>query len=234
MAKAFWTGLRRFTTTALASAVLGACGGGNQPVSELLSGTAANGAPLVGATVQLRCADGRELNTSTNESGMWQVVLIAQALPCALQASGGSLNDLPNDTTYHTVILSYGVNNVTPLTNLVVARMLGSNPQTWFAQPDFSRVNLVRLQTALANVLTGLGLRATLGQSNPFTEPFAAISYLYLLDRVLVAMDATLSDPLVNKSYAQLLDAAVTGNLETAFAAYGAAFARAYASLPSN
>jgi hypothetical protein len=229
MAVARCAGWFIFTAALLSALLLAGCGGGSNRRSELMSGTVAVGEPLAGATVRMRCADGSEYTTTSTGVGTWQIVVTTHLLPCALQASGGSAHGLPNATSYHSVALAFGVTNITPLTDLVTARLLGADPQTWFARPDFARVNARNVQTALLNVSTGLGLSATLGQLNPLTEPFGADAFAYVLDRVLDAMRSALLDARVNKAYAELRDAAITGDLDARFAAFGAAFDTAYA-----
>jgi hypothetical protein len=225
MAAALGAGLRIFTGVLLTSALLSACGGGGDlHSSNLLSGTAAVGAPLVDAEVHLRCADGSVFQTSTNASGLWQLIVSGQPLPCALQAKNGSLDGLPNATAYHSVALSYGVNNITPLTDLILARTLAASPQAWFDKPDFAGVTPSALQSALASVRSALGLSAALRQANPLTEPFIVDGNDYLF-RVLDALQSTLVHPAVSTSYPQLLDAVIAGNLETAFPAFAATFA---------
>lgn len=223
MAVAFWAGARKFTGVLLVSALFSACGGGDLHTSNLLSGTAAEGAPLANATVRLRCADGSAFQTGSNVAGLWQIVVTGQPLPCAVQASGGSVNGLPNTTAYHAVAQSFGVTNITPLTDLVVARALAASPQTWFDKPDFALVSKDALQTALGTVRGALGLATALRQADPLTEPFVVDGNDYLF-RVLYAMQSTLLHPAVNKRYAQLLDAAIAGNLATEFTTFPATF----------
>ncbi len=226
MAAASWAGSRKFTGVLLASTLLCACGGGDLHSSNLLSGTAATGAPLVGATVRLRCVGGSMFQTSTNVSGLWQITVTGQPLPCAVQASEGSVNDLPNTTIYHSVALSFGVTNITPLTDLVLARMLGAAPQAWFDRPDFAQVSNATVQSALDAVSAGLGLTKALRQANPLTAPFVADSNDYL-DVVLSAMASTLAKPAVNKRYSDLLDAAIAADF-SAVASFAPTFATEY------
>ena len=217
-----------FTTALLGAGLLAGCGGGTTRRSELMGGTVAVGGALADAAVRLRCADGSVFETTTNASGIWQIVLTTQPLPCALQASRGSVLGGPNSTAYHSVALAYGVTNISTLSNLVTARLLGADPQTWFANPNFAGVNADSVQRATAEVKTALGLDSTLGSLNPLTEPFNTDSFSYVVFHVLNAMDTALADPRVNQSYDQLLAAAISGDWASNFASFGAAFATAY------
>lgn len=220
-----------FIAVLLSLAVLGGCGGGGEYQSELMRGTAAVGEPLAGSTVRLRCSDGSELRTTTSNLGIWQIVVKSLALPCALQVSGGVANSLPNTTAYHTLVLGYGLHNTTPLTDLITAQALGEDPQTWFASPVFTKANASQVNAALATVTTELGMQDRLGQRNPITDSFGADSTFFVLDRVLVAIPIALRDPSVNKSYADLLAAAIANELALRLPGFGAAFATAYDSL---
>ena len=217
-----------------AGLLLVACGGGGIPgPSDLLSGTASVGPPVAFAAVSLRCADGRSLATSTNDSGIWQLVVADQALPCALQLKGGSVNGIANTTVYHSIALSIGVSNITPLSDLVLAQLLGASPQAWFDKPDFALVNALSMQTALGTVSSALCLTAALRQANPLTVPFSSDADNFL-DRALTAMSAALANPAVNKRYADLLDSAIAANLATVFATFGPAFSAEYLRLYPN
>lgn len=150
-------------TTAMVIAVsleLAACGGGDAPV---LRGTAATGAPLVDAQVSLVCASGPVLTTRTNAAGNWQLTLSAQRAPCAAQVSAGPL---AGGLRYHGLSASTdgGVLNITPLTDLVVTRLIGAEPTAWFATltPQTLRLypNSQRIRTAQTQVLGALDLQS--------------------------------------------------------------------------
>ncbi|NVO06974.1 MAG: hypothetical protein HXX19_14085 [Rhodoferax sp.] len=223
MAAVLRVGWRFFTSAALAACLLTGCGGGGSHLWQLISGTAAAGLPLAQATVQVRCADGSVFHATANDFGIWQAVVDSPRLPCALQVSGGSFNGLPNTAVYHSVATSYGTHNITPLTNLVLARLLGTAPDLWFATPDFTAVQAPALQTATTAVTQALGLEAALRQANPLTDAFFA-SPLDYLDAVLEVMASTLADPAVNKSYAELLVAAAHADF-SGFASFAPTFA---------
>ena len=120
----------------LCSIILVACGGGSgssTPSSSTLSGVAAVGTPIANGTINIRCASGSALNTTTSSSGGWQVTLSGQTLPCAVEVSGGTINGVANTMTYHSIATAIGTVNVTPLTDLMVANLAGTaTPTTWF------------------------------------------------------------------------------------------------------
>jgi hypothetical protein len=168
---------------------LAACGGGGggggsgssgAPAASALSGVAAVGDPIVNADVRLICAAGNApLSVKTGTTGNWQIILNGQALPCAVQASGGTINGVANTSVYHSVALKAGTVNVTPLTDLLVANLVGtSSPATWFSSLSgttaaLAAVTQTRVDLALANLNAAfptLPLYAV--GSNPITSVF--------------------------------------------------------------
>jgi hypothetical protein len=215
----------------LGSALLSACGGGSSsaPVATTLSGTAAVGLPIVGGTIAVNCATGSPLSATTSSTGGWTVTINGQTLPCATRVTGGTVSGVANTTPYHSIAVSFGTVNITPLTDLVVAQLSGADPAVWFGSPVFTGVNAAALNTALSTVSTNLGLASTLGETNPLTTSFAPQNGV-LLDDVLEALKTTLADASVNKSYAELLAAAAAGNFST-FSGFQTAFSTIYVNL---
>jgi hypothetical protein len=214
------------------SALLSACGGGSSstPAATTLSGTAAVGVPIVGGVVTVNCAGGSVLTSSpTSSTGAWTVTINGQTLPCAAQVNGGTVSGVTNTTPYHSIAVSFGTVNITPLTDLVVAQMTGATPANWFETPVFTSVNSTALDTALTKVATDLGLKTTLGTANPFTTAFLPNNGV-VLDDVLEALKTTLADASVNKSYDQLLAAAAAGDFST-FSGFPTAFSTIYVNL---
>ncbi|NVO06973.1 MAG: hypothetical protein HXX19_14080, partial [Rhodoferax sp.] len=152
-----------------------------------------------------------------------------QTLPCATQVTGGTVGGVANTTPYHSIAVSFGTLNITPLTDLVVAQLTGTTPATWFGSPVFTTVNSTALNAAINTVSTNLGLTSTLGSTNPFTTAFAANNGV-LLDDVLEAMKTTLSNAAVNKTYAELLAAAAANNFST-FSGFSGTFGTIYVNL---
>ena len=207
------------------AAFLAGCGGGDDPIpAASLSGVAAVGAPITNGTVAVQCAGGAALNTTTNTTtGAWQVFFAGQTLPCAVQVSGGTISGSTNTTLYHSIALSLGTVNVTPLTDLIVAQLAGANPQTWFGSPVFTNVNTGAVQTALNNVASGLGIASTLGSVDPITTAFKAAPG-DAVDKLLEALKTALTN--TSQTYAALLSAAQTGSY-SAFTGFGTAFSTA-------
>ena len=159
---------------------LSACGGGGgdsgtpaPPVavvptltgSTAISGVAANGAPLLGASIRVIDANGRpvslldaagtrvtSLPTSTAD-GSFRIVLAANStpLPLLLQASGvdGAGTPLVLHSALTSTTLPLTV-NFTPVTDALVAMVLGTAPRTVFASPALSASTLPLLADATA------------------------------------------------------------------------------------
>lgn len=206
------------------AAFLAGCGGGDDPIpAASLSGVAAVGAPIANGTIAVQCAGGSAMNTTTSTTGAWQVSFAGQTLPCAIQVSGGSIGGSTNTMPYHSIAVSLGTVNVTPLTDLIVAQLAGANPQTWFGSPVFTDINASAVETALNSVASGLGITSTLGSVNPITTTFKAEPG-DAVDQLLEALKTALAD--TSQTYAALLSAAQTGSY-SAFTGFGAAFSTA-------
>lgn len=179
---------------ATCAATLVACGGGGSsaPAAPTLGGVAAVGAPIVGGTVQVSCAGGSALSTTTSGTGTWQVTISGQTLPCAIQISGGTVNAVAQANSYHSVAMSFGIANITPLTDLITANLAGAAPGTWFAGLTGSSLRAItqnQINTALANVSTALGLAGALNGQDPITAAFSAVAG-DLMDDILEALAA--------------------------------------------
>jgi len=208
--------MRRWIQALGSAAVLGAlvaCGGGSgtavtAAAATTLGGTAAVGAPIVGGTVNVTCAGGSGLSATTGNTGAWQVTVSGQTLPCAVRISGGTVNTLANGTDYHTIALSFGTANITPLTDLITANLAGSAPGTWFGALDSAALQALteaRVSAALQAVSTALGLTNALDGANPITRAFSPVNG-DLLDDILEALANA------GAAYADLLANAQTGN----------------------
>ena len=134
---------------------LAGCGGGGgaaggtppeDPRAGEFSGTAAVGAPVAGATLELRCASGTR-SATTGADGRYRVELDrAQQLPCVLFVRGGTVAGQPQAEPLTGVLLRLGgVANVTPWTHLIAARLLGGDPDN--AIRTLSPGELARLLT---------------------------------------------------------------------------------------
>ncbi|WP_149138519.1 hypothetical protein [Cupriavidus campinensis] len=163
----------RILLTGLAAAVLTACGGGSgdgttttpaggsgsAPVTTKISGTAAVGAALAGATVQAKCATGSGTAT-TAADGTFTINIDNATRPCVLAVT------TPDGTTMHSVVEpgsgTSAVANITPLTELLTAALAGGSTTTFFTQFDKSAQGLVttdgltKANNAVSLVLTGV------------------------------------------------------------------------------
>jgi hypothetical protein len=141
--------------------------------SVAVSGTAATGAPAAGSLVSLRCANGVGASATTAAGGTWSTKLDAPVFPCVVTVSGGSL---PAGQKLHSLLRAAGYVNITPLTELILARAAGAAPGS--------------IETADAAALAALAAKLEAGQadivallaesgygafaSNPFTAEFKA------------------------------------------------------------
>jgi hypothetical protein len=216
---------RHATTIALA-AVLAACGGGDgngsstAPTTQTLGGTAAVGAPIVGGSVAVSCAGGDALAATTSSTGTWTVTVSGQTLPCAVQVSGGTVGGSASTVKLHSIALAFdGTVNLTPLTDLAVAKLIAGDPAAWFAKPVFTGVDQAAVAAAVEALATSLGLATALGTTDPFTAAFEAKAG-DAIDDLLEALQAALGS--LSKTYAALLTAAAAGDF-TAFSGFPAA-----------
>ena len=211
-------------TMAAAAAVLliaacgGGGGGGGSSFSLQVSGTAATGAALSGAAVEVKCAAGSGTATTTS-TGSYTVTMDGGALPCIIKVSGtaGALA-----VTLHSVAeagsasgsRTSAVANVTPITEMIVAQLVAALPADGFADFNPGLVTAAGVANAASAIVAALQtagidlagidpLKATLV---PATDSTAGNAYDVLLD-VLGDKIGPASLPLV---VSQIAAAAVT------------------------
>ncbi|WP_394789697.1 hypothetical protein [Rhodoferax sp.] len=168
---------------ALAAATLlalSACGGDDAApaaaASTTFSGTAATGAAMAGATVSISCAVGSG-SATTAANGSYSKDLSGITLPCVLKATssdGGTV--LYSVTTPTTTASSSQVANITPLTQLLVASLAGTDPATFFSNFSASSVtasSISAAQTAVLTTLSNAGLSVS-GLSDLLTGTLVA------------------------------------------------------------
>ena len=136
------------------SALLAACGGGGDGDAALtLKGTAAVGAPLVGA-ITATCKTGTGSATS-NSDGTYTVAIVGGVGPCLLKiqpATGATLYSITSGSG------ATQTANITPMTNMLVTYLLNvpgmkaATPEAWFAQPVVK--TLLTDTTGLSNRIT--------------------------------------------------------------------------------
>lgn len=167
------------------AAALAACGGGGgssvtptTPSSTTLTvtGTAATGLAIAGATVTGKCKVGTGTAT-TLTNGTFTLTVTDGQLPCVLQITNPA-----DGTKLHTLVSGSGntaVSNITPLTEMATARVLGSEPNVFFAAFDaltatqkVTTANIATAQAAIGLALTGT--IDTTGIANFITSPLVA------------------------------------------------------------
>lgn len=152
----------RWASPVLAGVVLSACGGGgssNTPSKPQLaiSGTAAIGAALPNANVQVKCLGGGG-QTNTGADGSFKLQISAASLPCVLRVNDGRgrlLHSVAQDKS------ASAVANITPLTELLLTRSTRLAASSAFdAYSDklaaqLSASNLQKAQTEVVSLLNG-------------------------------------------------------------------------------
>ncbi|MFM1906332.1 MAG: hypothetical protein RLZZ591_9 [Pseudomonadota bacterium] len=200
---------------------LAGCGGGSSssidtatPVASL-SGVAAVGAALAGATVTLKDAAGATLTTISDAGGAYSFADVSgMTAPFMIQAVGSAGGI---DYTLYSALETApaagvsGVVNVTPATHAVVAQATGGDPAVYFA--DTTKIQTLddstalkdakaKLVEALADALTALGLDST--KVDLFTTAFSATGSGLdkLLDVIAFEANATGSITVTDKATA--------------------------------
>lgn len=127
----------------LALGGLVACGGGGESALELGSeapgngatgsGVVAVGAPVADAQIEITCTGGAPIVVAADADGGFEFPADRQVLPCVLRASGGTVNGATQALTLHSVLYTFGNVNITPLTDLLVARLGAQDPASFYA-----------------------------------------------------------------------------------------------------
>ena len=152
--------------------VVGGGGGSSAPALQV-SGTAATGAALAGANVQVKCGTGSGSATTTN-SGSYTVSMTGGALPCIVQVTGTTADG--TSITLHSVVETgtasggntAAVANVTPVTEMIVARLMAALPSDAFASFNAQQVTqtaVTAATTAIVDALKAAGV--DLGSIDP-------------------------------------------------------------------
>jgi len=167
----------------LACACLLACGGGSSSTDAQISGTAAYGSPMAGASIVLTDATGQTVSSTSGADGNYTVKVTGFTAPFLVKASVGSGDGVKE---YLALVAAApkvgetGTANVTPLTHALVtmASSDGTSPNE-FSDPaklkalDSTKLTaaLGNLQTALKDVLADAGLP---GNFDPLTTTIKA------------------------------------------------------------
>lgn len=225
--------------------VLPSCGGGggggesSTPAASTLSGVAAVGTPIVNGNINVVCAAGSALVTTTNTTGAWSVTLSGQTLPCAVEVSGGTINGVSNTTPYHSIATTTGTVNVTPLTDLMVANLAGTaTPSIWFAglrttSAPLAAITQTQVNAALTKLSAALSGLTPLSSTNPITTTFTPTAG-NVSDDMLTALKTALATNTAGVTYASLLSNASTTTFTAPVAGFGTAMTTAYAGTTSG
>jgi hypothetical protein len=211
-----------------------ACGGGggdSTPAisADTLSGVAAVGSPIANGSVQIICAGGNSLNTTTSSAGAWQVTISGQTLPCAVEVTGGTINTVANVIPYHSIATSFGNVNVTPLTDLILANLAGTTtPNVWFAgliPSSIVSMTSSSVATAYSNQCAAFSGLAQLCTFNPITTVFTPTND-NIMDYMLIALRVAMLNSGV--TYASLLSNASAPTYSAPVAGFNASLTAAY------
>jgi hypothetical protein len=190
-----------------AAMVFTGCGGGSSASSSptptpsanllALSGSASNGMALPNQSIAAKCAIGSGSGTTTAD-GTYALTIENGKWPCVARVSG------PDGNTLHTLALGTGNSataNLTPVTQLVLARLAGADPAAYYAAFDASAAaavtapSVASAQSAVVTMLksAGLDLSGTgdlLGA--PLTSTYTTV--LKLLTSTLTSSNTKLAD----------------------------------------
>lgn len=144
----------------------GGGGSGSSSSSLTMTGTAATGAAISGGTVAVKCASGTG-SATTNADGTYSVTVTGGTAPCLIKVTSVDASGVSTDL-YSGIEAGQTVANVTPLTQMVIASALGSDPAAAFSAgvttataTNLSKTSMDSAVTNVKAVLTGLGLDMT-------------------------------------------------------------------------
>lgn len=155
--------MRQAVLAILVTSGLLGCGGGGGGIDAtsdmtlVINGTVATGLAVSNASVSAKCQVGTG-NTVSTADGSYKMTIAGGQLPCALEA----LDTLAN-RKMHTLAVGSGLvatANITPLTDLVAARMAGGDPAAFFMSfgPSVAKtITPAMVQTAMSDVTAALG-----------------------------------------------------------------------------
>ena len=178
-----------------AAALVAACGGGGGAQSGVqLSGVAATGLAMANAPVDVKCASGTGTAT-TNASGAYTVTVENGAMPCIVKVTSTAADG--TTVTLHSLAQGSGSTataNVTPLTEMILARAVGTLPSDLFSNfGSGTAVTAAAVTQARTEILAALSTVAgvDLTAIDPFATPLVA---------------ATADNPTGGNNYDKLLD----------------------------
>jgi hypothetical protein len=191
---------------ALSATTLVACGGGgaSTAASSLnLSGTAARGLALNGATIDVKCSSGGSTSTTASDDGTYSASIAGATLPCMLRATSSDGTIVYHSLADTSAGLSSGSTiaatvNVTPLTEIIMAKAVGSGStpsDTFISNSTPPAVAVGNLNSAITYVVTNLNSAGTVDLTgfNPITKAFKAATTTTGGDSVDQKIDALMT-----------------------------------------
>ncbi len=174
-----------------------------KPAGLTLSGVVAQGAALAGASVSVKCATGASTATS-NADGSYTITVTGGAFPCILEAEAADKSLKLHSAVAADTGTSQVTANVTPLTTLLVAQVVGTEPAAFFADATavatlaaaVTPTKLDEGQTAVITTLKAAGID-TAAITNMVSQPLVAASGTAAgngYDKLLDAVTSTLKD----------------------------------------
>lgn len=182
-----------------AALFVSACGGGSSapPTNQTpqvfltLTGTAAVGAAFVDATIKIKCLNAVG-DTKTASDGSYQVKIAGASLPCALRATA------TDGRKYHSIVVGTGeeaVANITPLTELLIARAARKDAASFF---DSFNAEQVKKEMSAQQILDAMA------EIKAFLTGVVDLSGL--TDFISSKLSATSSTNLIGDAHDKLLD----------------------------
>jgi len=150
--------------SAMALVACGGGGGGGSSSTPTLGsiaadltviGTAATGLAIPGATVSAKCSSGAATST-TKSDGSYTLDIVNPQRPCLLE-----ITNPVDGTKLHSVVAGSGSGiataNITPLTEMTTARLLGADTSVFFAAFDAAAASQKNHHIQCINSASGCG-----------------------------------------------------------------------------
>ena len=140
--------------------LLSACGQGGSGVADflgvtspaaVLSGTAAIGAPIANANLAVKCASDTAAivsgSATTAADGTYSISIAGAQFPCMLEVA------MPDGSALHALANLEGVANITPLTEALVAALLGQEDVTAvYTNLNSTSMNVLKMVANTTNI----------------------------------------------------------------------------------
>ncbi len=201
--------------TSLMSGCGGGGGGGSTPgTSATIYGVAAAGAPIVG-TVNIRGANGKVSMSAISSDGSFTVDVTALTSPFVIYAEGKAGS---SSARLYSIVDTAGRANVTPATNIIIAKALGKSPEEAFppssmkteggsidAVPTNEEIEAAKqaVLDILKNVFSSVGVAADFDLMNGvFTANASGFDKLLdLVDMKVTGNSVEIKDPVTGTTF---------------------------------